>query len=1435
MAAAYGRDELPWRRRIVDLSSLSAHDYAAIKQRGKLFYGLTERPKDGFIKARLGKENVKGAKQVVLKKGICIELPGSPKSNCRKLSKDKRKDGGFVDALGPDATGTEEREDVNGTAVKSKKRVRHPYDENGDHADEYGFLYDGDGLADKLMKKEKSKSSKNPPKIAPTTMSTSNTDDPPIPEYPLPEVDPVRATKPQLTAVLSAAALDLPAQSEKTEFYVEKVNSEVTPRRERMIKDSEEVTRSVRKDRVPKGILLAEQFQGVVEFEPRKRKQGVSKIGETIVVVDDDNEEESLGSRGKEEKGKSGGEDTARNTEVDCEQDLTLSDGNVSPSPSVPRIKKKRKSVAPGAVGGDAEVLKTVTPSNVTPSTRSNRGGDQYVPSPQPFMLRTTRAHLDFVGTDEPPTFEAEHMAMRKTPVRRESSGDALTGAGSTRSKLAPCRSVTPTSSSSSSETLADSIGADESKSQQKRPSPSRFMDAPELEKPLQFTVREKLLRAKLNRMEVLLLTREHQLRSLQQENSNLLTENDELAFALDAASDKLNAWDDWYNGVGVEVDEDGNGDEIAVEVEEGGGESLQVETNAPLLTEEVDVPQPAVPQPGVPQPAVSQPVVPQPVVPQLAVPTSMEISVPNPSAPGIHLEVPRRPGNEGGATSNSIQPSGIITAIESGSESGFSFTTSARPSREQQQTQSSWQLEQTAGPPADADGGYSSPTPTRESTTPTKSMQLQPSVRALPHQGMSSVLKVEGEGRKDGEGDLKRESVLDVLDNVDVLDDVDALDAEAGLNEVEDRVVEEEIDKHYLPSATHIAAMTTDTEGRNISAQNAGVKPLPASVASRWPKKPASGEDPTPPAPRPQRPTAGPAPAQHTKATVEKLAQEVSGMSLNGGNHNRYAPSQAQSYKAPQSQSWADWDGFNGSPAVKAQVNSHVPPAADRPSAASNQRWTPSPRNPAMERKLFGSRISSGINFDNYDKIPVQTSGYNIPRPLMNFQDADLHPLIKENIQLAGYTKPTPVQKYALTIVNGGRDLMACAQTGSGKTAAFLFPILSHAFKEGPTNSNQYRRCAYPQTLILAPTRELACQIMEEARKFAYRSWVRPVVVYGGADAFPQMRELGQGCQLLVATPGRLIDMLERGVVSLTGVRYLILDEADRMLDMGFEPQIRRIVEEEGMPKKRQTLLFSATFPRQIQQLASDFLTKNYIFLTIGRVGGAAEDVDQRVVEVRYHEKREKLYEVLRSDRSLRANPPSLTLVFVKTKRNCDAIGYFLQSKNVPVAVIHGDRTQPERERSLKSFKTGQTPILIATDVASRGLDIPNVTHVINFDLPQGGQIDDYVHRIGIAFFLKQAVPVEQATLAAPRPSTTAMRISASPRDSSRFWRTPSRQCRTSCAAPAALAEEDLMVAGHMVADPTVVDPNGGGSYGGGGGRSRYGGFDYRAAGDKW
>ena len=357
------------------------------------------------------------------------------------------------------------------------------------------------------------------------------------------------------------------------------------------------------------------------------------------------------------------------------------------------------------------------------------------------------------------------------------------------------------------------------------------------------------------------------------------------------------------------------------------------------------------------------------------------------------------------------------------------------------------------------------------------------------------------------------------------------------------------------------------------------------------------------------------------------------------------------------------------------------------------------------------------------YDDIPVKVSP-GCPEPLLEFTAESVGPQLLKNLVLTNYLKPTPVQKYSIPIGISGGDMMACAQTGSGKTAGFLFPVISLLLVRGPRpDGARGHKCTYISALVLAPTRELVSQIFDEAAKFCYCTGIRPVVIYGGADIQQQQRELDRGADIVVATPGRLVEFIERGRIKLDSTQFLVLDEADRMLDMGFEPQIRRIVESEGMPTERQTFMFSATFPVEIQRLAADFM-REYIFLAVGRVGAASKDVTQRVEWVDQNDKIEFVIDFLTRV------PAGLVLIFVETKRGADHLEEVLCRDGYPASSIHGDKSQREREDALKSFKSGKTPILVATDVAARGLDIPNVTQVINFDMPSN--VDDYVHRIG-------------------------------------------------------------------------------------------------------
>ncbi|KAF9540450.1 hypothetical protein EC957_004290 [Mortierella hygrophila] len=391
-------------------------------------------------------------------------------------------------------------------------------------------------------------------------------------------------------------------------------------------------------------------------------------------------------------------------------------------------------------------------------------------------------------------------------------------------------------------------------------------------------------------------------------------------------------------------------------------------------------------------------------------------------------------------------------------------------------------------------------------------------------------------------------------------------------------------------------------------------------------------------------------------------------------------------------------------------------------------------PAMPELEAELFGeeNRILSGINFDKFSRINVsRKGGPERVDPLQSFEQAKLHPIILENIQRMGYHEPTPIQRNAIPILMKNYDLLACAQTGSGKTAAFLLPVLSKILTKMQKNPpvaplpGARKTKASPLALIILPTRELGIQIFDETRRFTYKSPIRPAVIYGGADLRRQKDYLARGCDILIATPGRLVDAMERGAVALDKVRYLVLDEADRILDLGFEPTIRQILLSSDLTRDEslQSMMFSATFPSEIQVLARDFMN-DYCRLRVGRIGGTTTDIMQKVIKVEEYHKEDTLEELLLSQ------PPSRTLIFVDTKRKADYLDDVLYNKHFPCISLHGDRSQREREMALEAFKAGRSPILIATAVAARGLDIKDIMHVINYDLSD--DIDDYVHRIG-------------------------------------------------------------------------------------------------------
>jgi ATP-dependent RNA helicase DDX3X len=383
-------------------------------------------------------------------------------------------------------------------------------------------------------------------------------------------------------------------------------------------------------------------------------------------------------------------------------------------------------------------------------------------------------------------------------------------------------------------------------------------------------------------------------------------------------------------------------------------------------------------------------------------------------------------------------------------------------------------------------------------------------------------------------------------------------------------------------------------------------------------------------------------------------------------------------------------------------------------------------------EALLFNSGALAGIDFSNYEKFKVEVEGKSIPNPLDTFQSVRWSPVIENAINLQGWRVPTPVQKYALPAAINNYDVIASAQTGSGKTACYLMPAIRYLLQT-PFEKNStvgYKMMALPRVLIVAPVRELAQQINKEALKLSYRSPLKSVCVFGGSGYRDQLEGLKKGCDILVATPGRLKDMVEKSHIALTQVRFLILDEADRMLDMGFKDDIANIIGMCPPPKTgiddsvgRQTLMFSATFPKEIQIFAMEYLREDHVFIQVGRVGSTTELITQTIEYVEDFEKTSRLVELLDT-------VPGKTLVFCQTKHDCDRLEREIRRKNIRCMAFHGGKTQQSREIALSKFGTGQLRVVFATDVASRGLDVADVKHVIIYDLPT--HVDDYVHRIG-------------------------------------------------------------------------------------------------------
>ncbi|XP_021716433.1 DEAD-box ATP-dependent RNA helicase 20-like [Chenopodium quinoa] len=377
----------------------------------------------------------------------------------------------------------------------------------------------------------------------------------------------------------------------------------------------------------------------------------------------------------------------------------------------------------------------------------------------------------------------------------------------------------------------------------------------------------------------------------------------------------------------------------------------------------------------------------------------------------------------------------------------------------------------------------------------------------------------------------------------------------------------------------------------------------------------------------------------------------------------------------------------------------------------------TPFEKNFYVESSSVAAMTDSEV--EEYRKLrEITVEGRDVPKPIKHFSDIGFPDYVMEEVKKAGFTEPTAIQAQGWPMALKGRDLIGLAETGSGKTLAYLLPAIVHVNAQPILSPGDG-----PIVLVLAPTRELAVQIQQEATKFGTSSRIKNTCIYGGVPKGPQVRDLQKGVEIVIATPGRLIDMLESNHTNLRRVTYLVLDEADRMLDMGFEPQIRKIVTQ--IRPDRQTLYWSATWPKEVEQLARKFLHDAYKVI-IGSLDLKANHAIRQIVEiVSENQKYKKLVDLLED-----IMDGSRILVFMDTKKGCDQITRQLRMDGWPALSIHGDKSQAERDWVLSEFKSGKSPIMTATDVAARGLDVKDVKYVINYDFP--GSLEDYVHRIG-------------------------------------------------------------------------------------------------------
>lgn len=334
-----------------------------------------------------------------------------------------------------------------------------------------------------------------------------------------------------------------------------------------------------------------------------------------------------------------------------------------------------------------------------------------------------------------------------------------------------------------------------------------------------------------------------------------------------------------------------------------------------------------------------------------------------------------------------------------------------------------------------------------------------------------------------------------------------------------------------------------------------------------------------------------------------------------------------------------------------------------------------------------------------------------------MLFKDLNLIEPILRSLNTEGYTTPTPIQQQSIPVALAGKDLLGCAQTGTGKTAAFSIPILQHLYQE----KQEGRKYTGIRALILTPTRELAIQIDESIAAYGRHLGLKHLVIFGGVSQHPQTTALRNGTDILIATPGRLLDLMQQGYISLSSVGIFVLDEADRMLDMGFIHDVKKVIAK--LPTRRQTLFFSATMPNEIASLADSILNEP-VRVEVTPVSSTAQTINQSMYFVQKTDKKDLLVHLLKDAAIERV------LVFARTKHGSDKVVKDLHKFGISAEAIHGNKSQNARQRALSNFKSGQTRVLVATDIAARGIDVDNLTHVINYELPNVPET--YVHRIG-------------------------------------------------------------------------------------------------------